>query len=264
MLKENTLDMLLVKYLLIVSISLFDSLAGQVNTEAMRSEDDRFGFSNQFSLDVGYEKVNSEVFELAAEYRLDYIKVNDFNSFMILNLDNGYEKENNSPKNIITNKGFIHLRTTKNVIRNYQMEVFTQYEFNKFLLLNDRYLLGAGVRIALQKSELANSYIGIGLMVEKETYDLDSENEMNLLRSTNYIKNNIILSPNIDLSNTAYFQIASDDFNDYRILYDGGLYFHMNDFFAFTMELNYRYDNDPQGDLGNSYIQIFNGILIEF
>ena len=54
MLKENTLDMLLVKYLLIVSISLFDSIAGQVNTEAMRSEDDRFGFSNQFSLDVGY------------------------------------------------------------------------------------------------------------------------------------------------------------------------------------------------------------------
>jgi hypothetical protein len=144
------------------------------------------------------------------------------------------------------------------------MEVFTQYEFNEFLLLNDRYLLGTGLRIGLQKSELSSTYIGIGLMVEKETYDLNSDDEKNLLRSTNYIKNNILLSSNIDLSNTAYFQIASDDFNDYRILYDGGLYFHVNESFAFTIELNYRYDNEPQGNLGNSYIQVSNGVSFNF
>jgi hypothetical protein len=72
------------------------------------------------------------------------------------------------------------------------------------------------------------------------------------------------LSSNIDLSNTAYFQIASDDFNDYRILYDGGLYFHVNESFAFTIELNYRYDNEPQGNLGNSYIQVSNGVSFNF
>ena len=42
------------------------------------------------------------------------------------------------------------------------------------------------------------------------------------------------LTSNIDLSNTCYFQIASDDLNDYRILYDGGLDFHVNHFFAFV------------------------------
>ena len=101
-------------------------------------------------------------------------------------------------------------------------------------------------------------------MVEKETYDLDIENEESLLRLTNYIKNNIVLSSNIDLSNTCYFQIASDDLNDYRILYDGGLDFHVNDFFAFTIKLNYRYDNTPHGDLGSSYIQISNGVSFNF
>jgi len=132
------------------------------------------------------------------------------------------------------------------------------------LLLNDRYLLGTGLRIGLQKSELSNTYIGIGLMVEKETYDLNSDDEKKLLRSTNYIKNNILLSSNTDLSNTVYFQTALDDFNDYRILYDGGLYFHVNESFAFTIELNYRYDNDPQGNLGNSYIQVSNGVSFNF
>jgi hypothetical protein len=230
----------------------------------MRGEDNIDGFKNQFNLDLGYEKANSEVLDLAVEYRLDYIRKDNFHSFMVINLENGFEKENNSPKNIITNKGFIHLRATKNVVTNYQMEVFTQYEFNEFLLLNDRYLLGAGLRTAFHKSELADTYLGIGLMVEKETYNLDIDNEKSLLRSTNYIKNNIALSSNIDLSNTCYFQIASDDLNDYRILYDGGLDFHVNDFFAFTIELNYRYDNAPHGDLGSSYIQISNGVSFNF
>jgi len=262
--KESILDMQLVKYLLIVLISLFARITGQVNTESMRSEENRFGFSSQFSLDVGYEKANSEVLDLVAEYRLDYIKQGNFHSFMVINLENGYEKENDLPKNIITNKGFAHLRTTKDLFTNYQMEVFTQYEFNEFLLLNDRYLLGSGLRIYLHKNKLANTYLGIGFMAENESYDLDIENEMNLLRSTNYIKNNITLNSKIELSNTAYFQIASDDFNDYRILYDGGLDFHVTDFFAFTFELNYRYDNDPQGDLGNSYVQVTNGVSFNF
>ena len=182
---------------------------------------------------------------------------------MIINLENGYEKENNSQKNIITNKGFVHLRTTKTLFQNYQMEIFSQYEFNEFLLLNDRYLFGSGIRIGFQKSELKTTFLSIGLMYEKESY-IDMLNEKSLLRSTNYIKNNITLSSNIDLSNTAYFQIASTDINDYRILYEAALNCHLNDLLAFTIEVNYRYDNDPHGDLGSSYIQISNGVTFNF
>ena len=254
----------MIRTIIIGLLLLISTLASQVNTEAMRSAENRNGFQNKFNLELGYEKANSEVLELATEYRLDYIKQDNFHSFMIINFNNGYEKENNS-KNIITNKGFIHLRTTKNVLKNYQMEVFTQYEFNEFLLLNDRYLIGSGLRIGFQKNEHANTYLGMGFMYEKETYDIiDTEDSESLLRSTNYIKNNFTLSSNIELKNTAYFQIASDDFNDYRILYDGGLEFHANDFFAFTISLNYRYDNDPHGDLGSSYIQISNGMSFNF
>jgi len=239
-------------------------LSGQINTEAMRAEYNSNGFRNQFNLDFGYEKANSEVFDFATEYRLDYIKQDNFHSFMVINLENGYEKENKSSKNIITNKGFVHLRTTKDLFKNYQLELFTQYEFNDFLLLNDRYLFGSGLRFGLQKYELKNTYIGIGLMHEKETYNMGTENKKSQFRLTNYIKNNIDLSSNIDFKNIAYCQVATADFNDYRILYDGRLNFHLNVFFAFTIELNYRYDNDPHSDLGNSYIQISNGISYNF
>ena len=154
------------KYIIYGIIPVFSILQGQVNTEAMRSEDNSDGFNNRFNLDLGFEKVNSEVLDIAGEYRLDYVKQKNFHSFMVINLENGYEQKTDLPKTIITNKGFAHLRITKNLFTNYQMEVFTQYEFNEFLLLNDRYLLGTGLRIGLQKSELSSTYIGIGLMVE--------------------------------------------------------------------------------------------------
>ena len=92
------------KYILLGILSGFVILHGQVNTEAMRGEDNSDGFKNQFNLDLGYEKANSEVLDLATEYRLDYIRKDNFHSFMVINLENGFEKENNSPKNIITNK----------------------------------------------------------------------------------------------------------------------------------------------------------------
>ena len=254
----------MVRYIIWGIISVFAVIQGQVNTEAMRSEDNSDSFTNQFNMMMGYEKANTEVFELAAEYRLDYVKQENLHSFIVINLENGYEKENDLPKNIITKKGFAHLRITKDLFTNYQMEVFTQYEFNEFLLLNDRYLIGSGLRIGFQNNGLTNIYLGMGFMYEKETYNIDAEDEKILLRSTNYIKDNIILTSNIDWSNTAYFQIASADLNDYRILYDGGLDFHVNESFAFTIELKYRYDNDPQGNLGSSYIQISNGVSFNF
>jgi len=254
----------MIRTIIIGFLLLISTLASQVNTEALRIVERRDGFQNKFNLELGYEKANSEVLELAAKYRLEYIKQDDFHLFMIINFDNGYEEENNTPKNIITNKGFIHLRATKNIFKNYQMEVFMQYEFNEFIRLNDRYLIGTGLRIGFQRNELTNTYLGMGFMYEEETYNTEIENEKSLLRSTNYIKNNFILSSNIELNNTAYFQIASDDFNDYRILYDGELEFNVNDSFSFTTSLNYRYDNDPHADIGSSYIQISNGVSFNF
>ena len=146
------------KYIIWGIISAFTILQGQVNTEAMRSEDNSDSFTNQFNMEMGYEKANTEVLELAAEYRLDYVKQENFHSFIVINLENGYEKENDLPKNIITNKGFAHLRITKDLFTNYQMEVFTQYESNELLLLNDRYLLGTGLRIDFQNNGLTNTY----------------------------------------------------------------------------------------------------------
>ena len=89
------------KYIIWGIISAFTILQGQVNTEAMRSADNSDSFTNQFNMEIGYEKANTEVLELAAEYRLDYVKQGNFHSFIVINLENGYEQENDSAKIIL-------------------------------------------------------------------------------------------------------------------------------------------------------------------
>ena len=91
-----------------------------------------------------------------------------------------------------------------------------------------------------------------------------NEPEKKLLRSTNYLRWNINISENTELYNTVYYQVSSSDINDYRLLYDGSIDFSVNENLSFFIELNYRYDNDPHGNMGKSYVQLNNGIEFTF
>ena len=249
-----------IKFYLCILIGI---AGAQVNTEAMR-DDEKEGFKNKFSLDMEYEKADTEVLDLASEYRIDYNIKNNFHTFLAIKYDNGFEKEKNQESNIIQNKGFVHLRATKIIKDKFGLEAFTQYEFNEFLLLSSRQLFGAGARIKINHGENATTFFGIGAMNENEKYDTVTEQDKNQLRSTNYIKNSLEIGANIVIGNTCYFQIAPQSSDDYRVLYDGEINFQVSENLSFDFSVNYRYDNEPHGGLENSYIQISNGISIVF
>ena len=231
----------------------------QVNTEAMRNTKDRSGFENTLGFDFGFEKSKEEVFEIAGKYRLDFLGKNGLQSFLVLSYENGYEKEDNK-KNSIVNKGFGHLRFTKNISDNFFIEVFTQYGFNDFLLMKDRKLFGSGIRYMVLNQKALSGYVGVGAMQEDEIYNLGSDFNMNLLRSTNYLSWKIRFNETSSLQNTAYYQFDSKNASDRRILYDGDLNIALNSKLAFTLSLNFRYDSDPHGELGKTYTQLKNGI----
>ena len=233
-------------------------LLAQINTEAMRSENVTDGFINKVNVDFGIEKADAEVIELAAAYRLDYFNPTGLHVFFILNYENGYEQEKGLEKNQVVNKGFGHLRMTKMISSKLFFEVFTQFGFNDFLLMKDRKLAGSGLRYKMVSNDRMNTFLGIGLMQENEIYDIVNEPEKKLLRSANYLRWNIIIAENTKLYNTVYYQFSSSDINDYRLLYDGSIDFSVNENLSFFIELNYRYDNDPHGHMGKSYIQLNN------
>ena len=239
-------------------------LLAQINTEAMRSENVTDEFINKVNVDFGIEKADAEVIELAAAYRLDYFNPTGLHVFLILNYENGYEQEKGLEKNQVVNKGFGHLRMTKMISSKLFFEVFTQFGFNDFLLMKDRKLAGSGLRYKMVSNDRMNTFLGIGLMQENEIYDIVNEPEKKLLRSTNYLSWNINIAKNTELYNTVYYQFSSSDINDYRLLYDGSIDFSVNENLSFFIELNYRYDNDPHGHMGKSYIQLNNGIEFTF
>ena len=241
-----------------------EMLPAQINTEAMRSENVTDEFINKVNVDFGIEKADAEVIELAAAYRLDYFNPTGLHVFFILNYENGYEQEKGLEKNQVVNKGFGHLRMTKMISSKLFFEVFTQFGFNDFLLMKDRKLAGSGLRYKMVSNDRMNTFLGIGLMQENEIYDIVNEPEKKLLRSTNYLSWNINIAKNAQLYNTVYYQFSFSDINDYRLLYDGSINFSVNEKLSFVIELNYRYDNDPHGNMGKSYIQLNNGIEFTF
>ena len=240
-------------------------LLAQINTEAMRSENVTDEFINKVNVDFGIEKADAEVIELAASYRLDYFNPIGLHIFLIFNYENGYEQKKGLEKNQVVNKGFGHLRMTKMISSKLFFEVFTQFGFNDFLLMKDRKLAGSGLRYKMVSNDRMNTFLGIGLMQENEIYDdIVNEPEKKLLRSTNYLSWNINIAKNTQLYNTVYYQFSFSDINDYRLLYDGSINFSVNEKLSFVIELNYRYDNDPHGNMGKSYIQLNNGIEFTF
>ena len=241
-----------------------EMLPAQINTEAMRSENVTDRFINKVNVDFGIEKADAEVIELAAAYRLDYFNPTGLHVFLILNYENGYEQKKGLEKNQVVNKGFGHLRMTKMISSKLFFEVFTQFGFNDFLLMKDRKLAGGGLRYKMVSNDRINTFLGIGLMQENEIYDIVNEPEKKLLRSTNYLRWNIIIAENTKLYNTVYYQFSSSDINDYRLLYDGSIDFSVNENLSFFIKLNYRYDNDSHGDMGKSYVQLNNGIEFTF
>ena len=258
--KEKKIKKIAILFVLLFYIGL---LPAQVNTEAMRAAESD-GIVHQFGLDLAMEKADAEVVDIAAEYRMDFSVIKGLTSFLILNYENGYEKEKSSEKNISVNKGFAHLRMTKSLTEKYFIEGFTQYGFNDFLDLENRFLVGTGLRIKLNGNDRMTTFLGVGAMQENEKYGLQTEPEKKLLRSTNYLKHTWNISENVQINNTVYFQASASDTKDYRVLYDGGLDIAVGESLSISMEVNYRYDNFPHGNLGNTYLQLANGITFVF
>ena len=252
-----------------ISVSIFLSicfsyLQAQVNTESMRNAILADTLMHTIELDMGLEKSNEEVFDASLNYRFDYSPNDNYSAFIVLNYENGYERLLNASKNVITNKGFGHFRLTRKVNNTFYLEGFFQSGFNDFLLMKYRSLYGGGMRNNFFNKENAKIFLGLGLMQEIENYNLEINNKKNLLRSTNYLSSNIVINDKANWINTIYFQVASSDQQDYRMLYETGFEFNLSQSINFTFEFNFRYDSQPHGDLGKTYYNLKNGIIFRF
>ncbi len=238
---------------------------GQVNTEIMRKTDLTDGIYNNLSFSFGYIDGNSEILSIKTSYRTDWLK-NRHYAFFIGN----YQRATNN-KMLSLNKGFVHLRYSYPVSRHFKAEIFSQKEFNEFILIKDRQLFGGGLRTELFSSDTAkdkkskmNINAGAGLMHENEKFNKSGIQKTKFFRSTNYLSSRFYFDEKISWIGIGYYQVNLKKTNDYRILLDSGLGFNITRHFLVTTTLNFRYDNQPPPDIKKFDLELNNGLSLNF
>ena len=227
-------------------------LLSQVNTEVLRSDNQLPGIQNNIELDFAYISGNTEIVELNGSYRADYVSSSNWYGFLIWKYDRAFEKL----KEDFTYKGFGHLRIVKPIMVRTDIEGFSQKEFNHFIDLENRELVGCGFRV----NQFDDLFWGLGIMSETEKYQ-NSPQEQNFLKSTNYLNYTFKLLEIFELQNIMYYQFKLEKLGNYRILWDGKLTILGLKGVSFYINCHYRYDKNS---VKSNYFEISNGLGFQF
>ena len=251
-----------------IFISLFLSACipavAQVNVftgETMKKMQLNPGWYNSINLDIAYRSGNTELLTLRTRFRSDYLS-KTYHGFIFGSLQQG--RKNGI---FFTNKGMVHGRIIRNFTDHILIESFVQKQYNESILLNDRSLLGGGVRFAVRSPQSRfNLYLGTGAMWEHERINDKIEGEVTtrIVRSTNYINWTVQLDERISTSATAYYQVHVRHVADYRILFEGSVLFRLTTKLSFPFRVNFRYDNEPPAGIQKHDMEIFNGLSYTF
>ena len=245
--------MKLFRKVIVITFLWISFLYNQVNTEALRSDNQLPGIQHNMELDFAYISGYTEIIELNGSYRADYVSSSNWYGFLIWKYDRAYEK---SKEEYFTYKGFSHLRIAKLIMARTDIEGFFQKEFNHFIDLENRELAGVGLRV----NQFDDLSWGLGIMGETEKYQ-NLPQEQNIIKLTNYLNYTIKLLEIFEIQNILYYQFKLEKLEDYRILWDGKLKILGLKGISFHIKCHYRYDKSANNP---NYFEISNGLGFQF
>ncbi len=271
---------------LLVLLMVMPSLAfGQVNVEAMRSNGTEDGVSGSTALSVAYTGGNIQFADFGASAHLELMKEKNL-VFVVMNYrfaakrtqadllaepDIGLWDEEAH----FSNNRLAHLRYNRTLADGFWWEAYTQYEYNEFLLLDRRLLVGTGPRFRVFDLEAAGLWFGISAMIEEERLNEERvapSEEVSRLngRASSYASLTARLTENASWTSTVYAQPRLDAFEDYRVVVESGLSFGVGKALAVTIDGRYRTDSQPPktpsgaAPILSSDFSIKNGLKLSF
>ena len=253
----NIKKSLLIMILLIIAAANSHS---QVNVEKYRIDNKKDGTSADIAFSAILIKGNSEILNIDASSGIFYKKGRT--ELLLKGTVNLGEK--NKEKYI--NKGFVHLRWVRELSPVLSGEIFTQAEFNEFILLKNRKLGGAGVRVKVLKKKNLSIFAGSGLMYEGEKFSerggISLKADTEFFKTTNYISLNCRFNKTSSLGIVTYWQARISRLADHRFLTDITLQFKVTGSLSFISTIHHRYDNDPPMTIKKYDLTIKSGIQI--
>ncbi len=169
----------------------------------------------------------------------------------------------------IVNQAFAYARWTAMWHRRVGSELFAQYQYNEFLRLQARALVGLGVRVEIIHEHALMSWAGTAYMPEynrirsiagapdaPETLDHRLANHLAIRLS--------LLEDRILLQSTLYVQPRLDDFQDIRILEELEILSKITDLFAFGTTLGILFDSAPPTQVKSTDLRLLTTIRLSF
>jgi len=232
-------------------------LSQVVNVEGKRQSDQKgWSGSTLFSFDYNRSAQIDWEFNNTTYLQWD----NDSWSILLLNEINidqagGVEFEND---------GFQHIRLSKHINTRFTSETFIQNQFDPVRRIENRKLMGTGVRVKLIKK----NFVGIAAFYERELLTPDIINpdvRINQdVRLSSYLQFDIDISKNIQFLSTTYFQPNIKLFSDYRLSTESQLNFQITSNLQITNTVEAMYDSSPASGVNDLTYRLHNGIQYTF
>jgi len=245
------------------------SVQAQVNTESMRKQDLEPGSHFTVGTTLSFIQGNSTILQSRIQARYDHV-FEKGRVFLI-----GNHKISSKDDQIFINQGFGHLRYVKPLRAPFEVEIFIQQEFNEFINLQSRSLVGAGSRTTFGKpaQDALTVVWGLGLMLEDEQMDAGPlgilgdpvhGEEARLLRASNYLVLKWKPSDMWSLASTSYYQVDTQRIADFRILSQSQANIKLTDRLALSFSLNLRYDSEPPANIKDLDLEFSQGLTYSF
>ena len=231
----------------------------QVNVEKLRSEEADDGVSGSIGLNAAFSSGNILFADIGTASHIEWRNRKDI-LFWILNARFAAKRTQSDllaepsvdlwdKEAHFANLMLQHARYNRVLSEAWCWEVYVQYEFNEFLLLDRRLLSGTGPRLQLIKGKHGASQIGTSAMFEEER--LNAENiaqtdsaQTIALRSSSYLTATL-KGDDWKHVTTVYFQPRLGDLEDYRMVGEASFVFKLNKTFALTIDGRIRHDSRP-------------------
>ena len=153
--------------------------------------------------------------------------------------------------NVIQENRFAQLRVNRQLgNQGWQAFAFVQTASNSVLLMQERTLMGGGVRKRLADSDRGWFDLGWGPFSEREVYNAElADPAEQLWRSSVTVASEWQMREGLTWRNTVYVQSALSDFSDTRFFFESAANVALTERMSFEFDLIYRRDSQPHGGL---------------
>ncbi|MEX0722341.1 MAG: DUF481 domain-containing protein [Gracilimonas sp.] len=230
-----------------------------LNVESVRANADSAGWHGELEFDLSLNRYNEQVFEFTNESNLSYFS--ESHAYMLLN----ELKFVNIDGNSLISSGYVHLRSTLLRNKKFSPEIFTQYQYNNNLGLNNRAIGGGGIKYRFYRTDDWQASISTALMYEYEEWQLAGQQSIKneYVKNTSNIRLNGKISDDATFLLVGYYQARPDQFFEARSILESKLKMDLSKRIAVSIGFVASYDADPIIDIPQWTYELSNGLVIK-